>query len=266
MSKKLPFYKMYPADAETDENFRLMNCEQRGMYWTLLNYSWMNEGLPEELEDLRELVRMSPEEFSRSWPKVSRCFIKRRGRLVNQRQENERDNVRTQSERNAQSARARYGSQDVRSANAPIRASESVSGSDSVFEDTSSEEKTSTRASETSVAVICPPDLEPPAILAEVRAVYRQGGAPIPDAHENMAVQLLIGIPVEKRARIANYVKWAFFSGKWPSPAKTKGFLNLIRDGDWDVELTQRVLPQPETEKGQRSKASYDNVVQMLEG
>ncbi len=37
--KKLPFYKMYPADAEMDENFRLMTLEQRGMYWTLLNHS-----------------------------------------------------------------------------------------------------------------------------------------------------------------------------------------------------------------------------------
>jgi hypothetical protein len=125
------------------------------------------------------------------------------------------------------------------------RASDSDSVSDSSVEvNPPNEERPSSRARSEAVAVICPPELKPVNILAELRSIYAQGGAPIPDAHENLAIQYLLDIPVDRRARVANYVKWAFVTGKWPSPARTKGLLNLLRDGDWDVELTQRTLPQ----------------------
>jgi hypothetical protein len=188
---------------------------------------------------------------------------------VNPRQEIERTKAAEKSKKATESIRTRYEkSTNVHTnvgTNEHIRAYESLSVSDSALEvNPSNEEKTSTRAS-TSLAVVCPPELEPSAILEEVRQIYRQGGAPIPDAHENLAVQYLVVIPIEKRSRVANYVKWAFAFGKWPSPAKTKSFLNVMRDGDWDVEITARVLPSQGADKRQRSEESYDNVLRMLE-
>jgi hypothetical protein len=36
---------------------------------------------------------------------------------------------------------------------------------------------------------------------------------------------------------------WALAVGRWPSAAKTKALVNVLRDGDWDVELAVRSLP-----------------------
>ena len=132
---------MYPADAEVDENFRLMSMEARGLYWTLLNHAWINDGLPESLDDIRELVRLSQKDFERLWVRVSRCFESVDGRHRNRRQEVERSEVRTKSESATKSVRTRY----ERTVNVPIRAiaraltSVSVSDSDSDSEDSKKE-------------------------------------------------------------------------------------------------------------------------------
>ena len=107
-NRLLPFYKMYPADADTDENFRLMTFEQRGMYWTLLNHSWLNNGLPSDLTDLRDLCRMPQEDFERCWFRVSRCFELVDNRLRNPRQEVERVVAKTKSECNTNAVRKRW--------------------------------------------------------------------------------------------------------------------------------------------------------------
>jgi uncharacterized protein YdaU (DUF1376 family) len=136
--KKLPYFKMYPADADTDENFRLMTFEQRGMYWTLLNHAWLNDGLPPSIEDIRDLCRLAQADFDRMWERVSKCFEIVDGRLRNRRQERERAEVRSKSEQSADAARKMHERRtsapapaerphDFSSANAVPRASESVS-------------------------------------------------------------------------------------------------------------------------------------------
>jgi hypothetical protein len=92
---------------------------------------------------------------------------------------------------------------------------------------------------------------EPPAATAEettsafeeLQRVYQAGGLPIPEKHQQLIVQHMVGMPRAKLDRLVNFTKWAFATGRWPSPAKTKALLNVIRDGDWDVELTARTLP-----------------------
>jgi hypothetical protein len=81
-------------------------------------------------------------------------------------------------------------------------------------------------------------------ILEDLEEIYRKAGTPIPERHKQIAWQLLLEIPPERRARVPN-CKWALVSGKWPSPAKTKALVNVLRDGDWDVELAPRILPMP---------------------
>lgn len=118
---KLPYYKMYPSDADTDENFRLMSLEQRGAFWTLLNHSWLNDGIPADLEDIRNLLQTTPENFAQIWPRLAKCFAKSGNRLRNSRQENERKSAESKSAKSSNSANMRY----ERSANAPLRASDS---------------------------------------------------------------------------------------------------------------------------------------------
>lgn len=85
-------------------------------------------------------------------------------------------------------------------------------------------------------------------LLDQLAEIYRKAGAPVPEKHRQIAAQLLAAIPPEKRSRVPNYCKWALVSGKWPNPAKTKSLLNVLRDGDWDVEITPRILPAIENE------------------
>ena len=79
--------------------------------------------------------------------------------------------------------------------------------------------------------------------IEECEVLYARAGKPIPERHRNLAVQYLLGIRPDKLPRIANYIRWALASGTWSDPAHTKGFLNLLRDGDWDVQITMRTLP-----------------------
>jgi len=83
----------------------------------------------------------------------------------------------------------------------------------------------------------------PLSVLKELSGIYQAGGLPIADKHQQLILQHLIGMSPAKLERLANYVKWAFATGRWPSPAKTKALLQLIRDGDWDVDFTARTLP-----------------------
>lgn len=83
----------------------------------------------------------------------------------------------------------------------------------------------------------------PVEVWDEVEPLYVAGGVPTSEKHRGLILGYISDVPVQKRPRIPNFVKWAFITGRWPNPAKTKGFLSLMQAGDWDVELTQRVLP-----------------------
>lgn len=87
-------------------------------------------------------------------------------------------------------------------------------------------------------------------IMDELQRIYRSGGVPIPTKHVQICAQLLLSIdPPERRSRVPQYCKWAFVTGRWPNPAKTKSLLNVLRDGDWDVDIVPRTLPNAPTEK-----------------
>lgn len=86
--------------------------------------------------------------------------------------------------------------------------------------------------------------------LSELEQIYKAGGLPIPEKHRQIVFQHMLSMSPEKLERLTRFVKWAFTTGRWPSPDKTKSLLNVIRDGDFDVELTTRTLPQaPEATK-----------------
>jgi hypothetical protein len=79
-------------------------------------------------------------------------------------------------------------------------------------------------------------------VLAELDETYRQAGAPIPEKHRQLIAQFLVDVPLSKFPRITAYPKWALKTGKWPNPGKTKAMINVLRDGDWDIELMERTF------------------------
>jgi uncharacterized protein YdaU (DUF1376 family) len=82
---------MYPQDFDCDENVRMMEDCELGMFLRLLNHSWINDGLPSDLESLRRVFRYTKEDFDQRWPIVAKCFeVFPDGRLRNPRQEQER--------------------------------------------------------------------------------------------------------------------------------------------------------------------------------
>jgi len=146
MPKELPYFRWYPADAESDFRYSALSLPELGLFHRCLNFSWLNYGLPADPMEIGRSLRISSRDIKTLWPRVSECFELRDGRTFNRRQEEERIHARTKSERNTSAVRTRY----ERTSNVPTNevqhararaASPSVSGS--VFG--SEEEKPSLR-------------------------------------------------------------------------------------------------------------------------
>lgn len=142
MRKALPYFRWYPADAETDENFRAMTDAEIGYYIRCLNHSWMNGGLPADSNERARIMRVTPKYDRKAWDRVGRCFqLSSDGteRLVNPRQEHERRDAIEKSEKARRSVQTRYesstdeptnvGTNEQRQGRVALRASESVSES-----------------------------------------------------------------------------------------------------------------------------------------
>lgn len=90
---KAPAYQWFPKDAETDEAYRLMTCEELGVYERLRDCQWLEGSLPAELEKLSMLIghRMTVRRLEFIWPKIAPCFPDDgTGRLANPRLEEQR--------------------------------------------------------------------------------------------------------------------------------------------------------------------------------
>lgn len=64
---KLPYYKMYPQDFDCDETVRRLSLSGLGVYVKLLNYSWVNDGLPEKLRDIAQVIGVRWGAFEACW-------------------------------------------------------------------------------------------------------------------------------------------------------------------------------------------------------
>ncbi len=97
--KKLPYYPLYPSDFDADENIRGMDDAELGFFIRCLNHAWMNRGLPADPEEIDRVIpgrRAKP--FADTWPRVSRSFVPSSdGRLINPRQESERQEANTKA-------------------------------------------------------------------------------------------------------------------------------------------------------------------------
>jgi len=113
--EKLPYYKMWVADAEVDENFRAMNDTELGFYWRCLNHSWINLGLPLDPGERARALRTSRKAADKHWLRVGRCFAENGDRYFNRRQEKERIRAREKSGKCSDAVRTRYERMNERS-------------------------------------------------------------------------------------------------------------------------------------------------------
>ena len=61
-----------------------MTMEERGVYITLLSHHWLEDGLPNNEEELKVLCQ-NPNNWERIWGKVGQCFYGKNGKLYNKR-------------------------------------------------------------------------------------------------------------------------------------------------------------------------------------
>lgn len=91
MTNKSPAFQFYPGDFLSDENVISMNCEERGIYITLLSICWIQGSIP---ADQTKILRLLPNPIPPSLPKIVMDRFtplpEKPDRLVNNRLEKER--------------------------------------------------------------------------------------------------------------------------------------------------------------------------------
>lgn len=92
MSGKLPYYKRFPKDYLSDENVAVMSLEEEGAYNRLMDYCWLQGSIPNDVDRLASMCRVSPEKMGALWPAIRPCFdaSDESGRLAHPRMDRER--------------------------------------------------------------------------------------------------------------------------------------------------------------------------------
>lgn len=107
LAKELPYFRWYPADAESDSKYASLDLAELGLYHRCLNHAWLNNGIPDDLTELSRELRIPEKEVRRLWPRVSRCFVVSPDmRARNPRQEEERRMAVSKSDKASSSATA----------------------------------------------------------------------------------------------------------------------------------------------------------------
>lgn len=111
MAKTLPYFRWFPADAESDCNFRAMDDSDIGFYLRCLNHAWINGGIPADSKERARVLRTRVDTANKRWIRVGKCWVTSKADdtiLVNPRQEVEREYAIRKSELAAESVKHRY--------------------------------------------------------------------------------------------------------------------------------------------------------------
>ncbi|MES2393502.1 MAG: hypothetical protein V4555_17835 [Acidobacteriota bacterium] len=103
MAKSLPYFRWFPADAETDEAYSALTDPELGFFHRCLNKAWLNDGLPSEPDEIARVMKVTRQYLDKVWPRVSKMFSQRNdnpSRLGNRRQEEERSHAIEKGEKN----------------------------------------------------------------------------------------------------------------------------------------------------------------------
>ena len=129
-----PAFQFYPKDWLTSERTRVMGAEARGYYMDLLSYAWLKKGLPTALRDLAVLLSVPRSKMQRLWVVLGPSWVEHQGRLINTRQEEEREKQNLYRQRQKDAAHKRWesrGSPDAGATDIPLESLPSSSSSSS---------------------------------------------------------------------------------------------------------------------------------------
>ena len=109
---KSPSYQWYPKDVLTDKSVMRMNHVEENCYRRLLDYSWLENGLDDDVFLLAAYCKMSGqvEQFKKIWSVVKKEFSLRGGKWKNSRQERERRKQKSNSKSQSERAKKSWGS------------------------------------------------------------------------------------------------------------------------------------------------------------
>lgn len=100
-----PAFQFYPDDFLGSGKVGTMTLRELGAYTMLLCLDWNEVGFVYDEEELARWCRCTRKDFRAVWPRVSRCFVERGGRLYNPRLEAEREKQRVWREKSAKGGR-----------------------------------------------------------------------------------------------------------------------------------------------------------------
>jgi len=129
-------YPWYTADWRGSEAVAQMSLEEKGMYREMLDRCWEVGSLPVEESLLRRLCGASAWEWKRSWPRVSKQFFEREGRLHHLKVDEKRPDLETwhngRKEAGRKGAEKRWGSSAIAQLSEPSKPSSSTSSTSSI--------------------------------------------------------------------------------------------------------------------------------------
>jgi len=87
-ANRYPYYKRWAKDFLSSGRVLAMNHLQRSIYSILLDRSWVEDGLPTDMDELAILALCTPDEIREAWTQpLSGAFVETDGRLRNPKQE-----------------------------------------------------------------------------------------------------------------------------------------------------------------------------------
>jgi uncharacterized protein YdaU (DUF1376 family) len=109
-STKSPAFQFYPNEFIGDEEQALMSLAEAGAYIRLLCRCWTNGSLPDSVPALAQLCGSSPNQMTKMWPAVKKCFkLRPDGRWIHPRLERERQKQANFRQRQTDNARGKWG-------------------------------------------------------------------------------------------------------------------------------------------------------------
>lgn len=103
-----PAFQFYARHFLSSDKVSRMSLTEVGAFVLLLCHSWLNRGLPTDHTKIARYLKMPANRLERLWEgPLGECFIERRGRLVNPKQEEVRDEL--DAYRALQSAKGKMG-------------------------------------------------------------------------------------------------------------------------------------------------------------
>lgn len=195
MSESAPAFQLYVRDWLIST--ASMTDEQSGAYMRLLCHAWDAEGLPADEATIQAIGRWTDEQWSRIWPAVGPKWQRRGAKLVNRRQELEREGLKRYREassrggkRSAQVRAVQRVSQgDLKHPSktlaAPLQVNGNTSSSSSIQEQTTTTDQIARESAPPSSPVVCPPDFDP---TAYSRGQIRAGMQGLIGAWNNVAI------------------------------------------------------------------------------